>query len=96
MTMTERQFTALARVAYIGADTKTHKALKLVLCNGWTSSRAAAKLEMGAQTVSNARRRMVTAHSTLRSRIELLTDALGDGTPLEMGVGGKATHKGVV
>lgn len=96
MTLTDRQFSALARVAYISETTKTYRALKLVMCSGWTSSRAAAELEMGAQTVSNARRRMVSAHSTLPSRIALLTDALGDGTPLEMGVGGKATHKGAV
>jgi hypothetical protein len=91
--MTETQFTALACVANIGPDTRRHKALKLVMCSGWTASRAAAKYEIGAQTVSNARRLMVLTHSGLTNRLQLITDALGDGTPLEMGAGGKPTHK---
>ena len=95
MTMTERQFTALARVANIGDGTRRYKALKLVMCSGWTASRAAAKNEIGAQTVSNARRQMVLTHSTLKDRLQLITDALGDGQTIPLGAGGAPTHKGV-
>ena len=91
--MTETQYVALARVAMIGSTTKTHQALKWVMCNGWTATRAAAKYEIGAQVVSNARRRLVLTHSTLPNRLQLITDALGDGMPLEMGAGGAATHR---
>lgn len=91
--MEERQFTALARVANIGEGTRRYQALKLVMCNGWTASRAAAKYEIGAQTVSNARRLMVLTHSTLSNRLQLITDALGDGKPLSMGAGGAPTHR---
>ena len=93
MTMTERQYAALARVANIGVDTRRYKALKHVMCSGWTATRAAAKYEIGAQTVSNARRQMVLTHSGLAGRLALITDALGDGTPLEMGAGGAVTHR---
>lgn len=77
MTMTERQFTALAAVSGISPKTKRHAAAKLVLVHGWTQSRAAAKHEIAVSTVSMAVRIMNGVLLQLPNRIALMQEAMG-------------------
>lgn len=82
--ITDRQFEALARVASIGPKTIRYAAARDVLVNGLTKAHAARCHELRESTVGAAVNTMLGVHTTIPARIALLTDALGDGTPVSI------------
>lgn len=90
--MTDRQFTALARVASIGPESQRYAALREVMVHGRDLPTVARERGISAQGLRTARSRMQIAHSTLPGRLALLMDAVGVEPP-PRGPGGAPTHR---
>lgn len=75
--ITERQFNALARVSGFSANSKTHKAMKMIFVEGKRNSEVAAICDLTASVVGNAKNKMLNVHSSLPGRIALIQEALG-------------------
>lgn len=75
--ITERQFTALARLAGISSQSAVHKAMKLVFVHGLIPAEAARQTGLSNGYISNAKHKMLGVYLSLPQRIGLLNEALG-------------------
>lgn len=82
MTITERQFTALMRVAGMKTETGTYKAMRLVFVEGKKNREAATLAGITVNVVGNAKNKVLDIYASLSGRIVLLSDAYGDGSLL--------------
>ena len=76
--VTERQFTALAKVAGIKSSAAIHQAMKMIFVQGNTAADAVRETGLTAGYVSNAKNKMIGAYSQIPQRIALLREALGE------------------
>ena len=75
--ITERQFTALARISGISVKSNVHQAMKLVFVSGLIPAEAARQTGLSNGYISNAKNKMIGVYISLPQRIALLNEALG-------------------
>lgn len=75
--ITERQFTALAKVAGLGHTSRIYEAVKDVMVRGITPLESSHQHHISYGSVCNYRKKMIMTYSTLPDRIALLQEARG-------------------